>query len=663
MKNIWLKSFVLALWSILLSTTTVVAQNLDNIDYTELSLEELLQVKVVTYTAAARKEQKLMDTAAALFVITQEDIRRAGISSIPEALRMVPGLEVARIDAHKWAISARGFNGMFASKLLVMIDGRSVYTTLRSEVYWDVQDTVIDDIDRIEVIRGPGASLWGANAVNGVINIITKSAHQTQGNLVTTQVGRNQERGIAEVQYGGEMGKGGHYRVYSKYYQHDGLVNVQGLQQQDDWNLKRGGFRLDWNTSDRDALTVQGDAYTGLAKQLVFISRPAATLVNDRIHLSGLNLLGRWKRNLVDGDIILQTYYDMTRRDEISYGDWRGTLDVDFQQRWQRNDRQEWIWGLGIRRTNDDLTNSATLIYTPPQRQDTLISAFVQGEFKLFNQLRLTLGSKFEQNDSSGFEIQPTVRLLWNLEDHHSLWAAVSKAVRTPSRTDEDAQLTLVIPDSARIIALGNHDFESEELLAYELGYRFNPNKNLLFDLSLFYNDYDKLRSPEIIASQATSPLPTVTVKSDNQLYGTTYGLELATTWQVKETWKLIGTYSFLGMNLHLKAGSHSILGTSEEGDTPKHQANVRSWWSLPYHTEVDTALYYVGNVPNQHTASYLRVDARFDWQPARYFELSVGVRNLLDNQHREFGSGISGGLVMADEIQRAFYVQFKYRF
>ncbi len=663
MKHNLTPSFLLTLLSILVNVTIAGAQPIDNLDYTELSIEELLQVKVVTYTSASRKEQKMMDTAAALFVMTQEDLRRAGVTSIPEALRMVPGLEVARIDAHKWAISARGFNGMFSSKLLVMIDGRSVYSPLRSEVYWDVQDTLIEDVERIEVIRGPGASLWGANAVNGVINIITQSAHQTSGSLITTQVGRNQERLITEVRHGGKLHHDLDYRVFGKFYQHDGLVNVQGQTQQDDWQLKHGGFRIDWEATKQDALTLQGDIYTGFAKQMVFISRPAPTLVTDKTYLSGFNVLGRWKRNVSNGDMILQTYYDVTNRDEISYGDWRGTLDVDFQYHWRPNESQEFLAGVDLRQTKDDMTNSPTMTYMPTQRRDTLVSVFAQGDFKLFDHGRLTLGSKFEHNNYSGFEIQPTVRLLWNWEDRHSLWIAASKAVRTPSRTDADAHLILVVPDQARIILSGNPHFQAEELRAYELGYRFNPSPNWLWDVSLFYNQYDKLRTPEVIDFQDTLPLPTFWVQNENQLYGETYGVELATSWQINDVWKVVGTYSYLGMNLHLYAGSRSLLGHSEEGDSPKHEATLRSLFTLSKQIELDTAWYYVGEVPNQNTASYSRFDVRFGWRPAPYFEMSLGGRNLFDNQHREFESGISGGVVMADEIQRAFYVQFKYRF
>lgn len=632
----------------------------------DLSLEELIQVETFNPKAglAARKVQKLSETAAALFVITQEDIRRAGITRIAEALRMVPGVQVARIDANKWAISARGLNGQYTSKLLVMVDGRSVYTQLRSEVYWDVQDLLIEDIERIEVIRGPGASLWGANAVNGVINIVTKSAQETQGTLLTTHFGNNEEQAIVGIRHGGELDNGLAYRIYGKFYEHENFVNAQGQEHNDNWEMKRGGFRLDWESSERDTLTFQGDAYKGTTNQQLFVIFPQPSLINDKVDTEGFNLLGRWQRDFTHGDIILQTYLDHSKREDASLGEIRKTYDIDFQHRWQRNEKQEIIWGLGFRHTRDHIRNSMVLTYDPEKRADNLFSAFLQGEFLFNPDLILTAGTKVEHNDYTGFEIQPTLRGLWTINPQHSLWAAISRAVRTPSRSDADARLSALEPNSFLIInAIGSRDYQSENLLAYELGYRFNLAQQFLLDTTLFFNQYDELRNIDLVNNPLTQS-PILTFQTNNQMYGEIFGLELATHWQVLETWRLVGTYSYLQVQLHLDGITNPlILGESEEDENPHHQATLRSLLTLPYNLEFDTALYYVDNVPQRNAAHYLRADLRLGWKPISALDLSLGVRNLFDKQHREFGDVFSGNTVIASEVPRTFYLQLKYQF
>lgn len=630
-----------------------------------LTLADLIEVETFNPKAlsAARKIQKLSDTAAALFVLTQEDLRRAGVTRISEALRMVPGVQVARIDANKWAISARGLNGQYASKLLVMIDGRTVYTPLRSEVYWDVQDLLIEDIARIEVIRGPGASLWGANAVNGVINIITKSALETQGNLISTYLGQGEEKGIVGVQHGGEFGNSVAYRVYGKFYDHDHFLDAEGQAQPDDWQMNRGGFRLDWKATETDNLSLQSDVYKGSAGQKVLAPIPFPNIFNDQMNLDGVNLLGHWERNWSNGDMVLQAYYDHTHRQDASLSESRDTYDLDFQHRWQRHETQEFIWGLGFRQSRDNLISSPVFIYTPSQRQNNLFSAFVQGEF-LLQPLRITVGSKFEHNDYTGWEIQPTLRALWNLNAQHSLWGAVSRAVRTPSRSDVDGRTeTLDLLSLMRFNVLGNPEFKSETLLAYELGYRFSPANRFLLDTTLFFNQYDDLRNIRPIGFDLSGHLPTILFQNDNNMYGEIFGLELALHWQVFNTWKLIGTYNYLQVQLHLHESVPSPLGEQEERDTPKHQASLRSLWSLPYKLELDGAWYYVDSVPNQQTEKYQRVDVRLGWRPKPTLDLSLGVRNLFDSQHREFGDVFSGNFVLADEVPRAVYMQLKYQF
>jgi len=618
---------------------------------------------------AARKVQKLTQTAAALFVITQEDIRRAGITRLPEALRLVPGVQVARVSANKWAISARGFNGLYASKLLVMIDGRTVYTPLRSEVFWDVQDTLIEDVERIEVIRGPGGSLWGANAVNGVINIVTKSAKETQGSLVTTYIGKGEERAIVGIRQGGQLNNDVYYRVYGKFFEHEHFVNEQDEVQQDNWQMKRGGFRMDWKKNDRDNLTAQGDIYDGFVKQNISIFHEQQ---NDSVNLNGFNLLARWQRDFSNGDIILQTYYDHTRRDRLILDEIRDTYDLDFQHRWQQSEKQEFIWGLGFRYSQDEMDNTSIFLsYIPKKRQDKLFSAFVRSEFKIAGEseqfgykntgnLRLIIGSKFEHNDYSGFEIQPTIRLLWKQNDKQSLWAAISRAVRTPSRSDSGVEYN-TLSDVGAVRITGNHDFQSEELLAYELGYRFNPSPRFLLDVLLFYNEYDKLRTAEPIGFISTPP--TLIFELNNQMVGEAYGLEFSASWEIFERWKMIATYSYLDIHLHLNPTSLYFSKETEEDDTPHHQASLRSLLTLPNNLELDTALYYVDNVPNQNAPRYTRFDIRLGWHAWKNMELSLGARNLFNKQHREFGNGNRVSTIMADEVRQAIYMQLKYRF
>ena len=636
----------------------------------KLSLEELSDVEVFNPQAqlASRKVQKLSDTAAALFVISQEDIRRSGITSIPEALRMVPGVQVARINANQWAISARGLNEQFSSKLLVMIDGRTVYSPLRSQVNWDVQDTLIEDVERIEVIRGPGASLWGANAVNGIINIITKSAKQTQGNLATSYFGKGEEGAIVGVRHGGQFGDRGHYRIYGKFLQHDNFVDAQGQDGNDDWQMKRAGFRIDWEHNHGDALTLQGDMYKGIAEQKIPIPGPVFRTINTQKELRGFNILARWQRNLTNGDFILQSYFDLNQRRELIFDTFNSVYDLDFQHRWQLNNRHEFLWGLGFRYVYNNIKDASYIItYTPEKRYDRLFSAFVQNEFSFetedWEALRLIIGSKFEHNDYTGFEIQPTIRLLWNLNDKHNLWAAVSRAVRTPTPTDSDILVNVETP-GVQLLAQGNPNLKSEVLIAYELGYRFNLAQQFLFDASLFYNDYHKLRTREQVYFRPFPPPATITYQLDNQMTGEIYGLELAIHHQVTKAWKLIGTYSYLNTQLHLNSTSSDTESELVEGNSPEHQASLRSLLTLPHNLELDTAWYYVGKLSNQDVRNYHRFDIRLGWQPEKNFAMSLGVRNIGDSQHREFGNkGIGEEILFSDEIPRALYFQLKSQF
>ncbi len=492
---------------LLLATTTVRAESTVDTNSIQslkrMSLDDLMNVEI---TSVSKKEEKLSEAPAAVYVLTQDDIHRSGATSIPEALRLVPGLDVARIDAHTWAISSRGFNGEFANKLLVLIDGRSVYTPLFSGVFWDVQDPMLEDVDRIEVIRGPGAALWGANAVNGVINIITKSAKDTQGWLFSGG-GGNQDRGFGEFRYGGSRGDDLFYRLYGTYFDHADSEMLGGGNGRDGWQQGRGGFRVDWQPSRDNLLTVQGDAYDGTEGQVFGVptlTSPYAQQLTQATGVSGGDVLGRWTHTLANGaEVKLQTYYDKTVRDTAILGDNLTTFDIDLQYDQHFGSRQEVIAGLGYRLEDEAIRNSSTVMFNPNHTDRQLFSGFVQDEVTLIpDRLKLTLGTKLEHNDFTGFEVEPSGRISWTPTIHQTVWAAVSRAVRTPSEEERDSRTELqaippggLYPGSppALVTAEGDNAFASEDLLAYELGYRVRPCERVSLDFATFYNDYSRL--------------------------------------------------------------------------------------------------------------------------------------------------------------------------
>jgi len=640
---------------------------------TELSLEELMNVEVVS---ASKTAEKISETSAAIFVITQDDIRRSGVTSIPEALRMVPGMEVARIDANKWAISARGFNDRFANKLLVLIDGRSVYSPFFSGVFWDAQDTMLEDIDRIEVIRGPGSALWGANAVNGVINIITKNAKETQGGLVTTGFG-SEERGFGGVRYGGKIGPAGYYRIYGKYFDRDAYANSQDHNANDGWSSFRSGFRADFGSSRQSSMTLQGDVYSGSADQSIEISSPTPPyqdLVNAETVTSGGNIMASWKHSFSNtSQMKIQSYFDRTERKDILAREDRNTFDVDLQHSFSLNERQKCIWGLGYRVTGDDIRNSYTLGVDPSSRVDNLYSAFIQDEISLIPKiLRQTVGLKFEHNDYTGFEVQPTVRLLWTPDTKNTIWAAISRAVRTPSRVESDGigNNTIVSPglqgsgDQLAVVKfIGNDTLSSEKLIAYELGYRVQPSRNLFFDLALFYNRYD-----EIIATTSGTPyaalLPGMPVLvfpyvAANNVSGQSHGLELAADWSVSDWWRLQFAYTYLVMQLDSGDDNPYWEYQAKTGTSPEHQVSLRSGMNLGHNLQLDLWLRYVDGLKRIEVDRYMTMDLRLSWKPEKNVEFAIVGQNLFNPNHYEFGEDIS----LPTKVQRGVYGKVTWQF
>jgi len=466
------------------------------VDLTTLSLEDLMHIEV---SLTSRTVERLIDTPAAVYVLTGQDLRRSRATTLPEALRLVPGVEVARIDANKWGVATRGFNGRFANKLLVLIDGRAVYTPFFSGVMWEIKDVLLEDVERIEVIRGPGGTLWGANAVNGIINIITASAQNTQGGLVKVG-GGTKERGLMRLRYGGNLDENTHFRIYGKASAHDHFVDASGRSGADDWQMGRGGFRLDRNLGTGRSLTWQGDVYRverGQIYRFPELTPPYIRLVEDDTRLAGGHLQGRWQHTFADSsELRLQVYYDRTEWDDELIGEIRDTYDLDFQHRFNWTEQQELVWGVGYRFTTDNFDNSPIFALHPEHRGSPLYSAFVQDRIALNERLKLFLGTKFEHNDFTGIEYQPGARLLWTPHVQHVIWTAITRAVRTPSRADDDVRLlNRVLPpgefflDSPPILAIntGDRSFKSERLLAFELGYRLHLRQGLSFDLATFY--------------------------------------------------------------------------------------------------------------------------------------------------------------------------------
>jgi iron complex outermembrane receptor protein len=629
-----------------------------------MSFEELMNVEV---TSVSRTAEALRDAAAAIAVVTHDDIRRSGASQIPDALRLVPGIHVGEQTSSVWAMSARGFSNVNSEKLLVLSDTRSIYTPLVSGVGWDVQDYLMEDIDRIEVIRGPGAALWGSNAVNGVINITTRSARDTHGLYASAALGTF-DRTSAAVRYGGETSGGVNYRVFGKYFDRDSTEHPT-LPGDDDWQMGHVGFRTDWDRNSQDSFTVQGDAYAGEAGQLnpaiTVIGRPGPTgPLNE--NLSGGNLLARWRRSQgQDSDMQLRAYYDYTRRDDPSFLDTLHTFDLDFQKRFTAYTRQEILWGAAYRLTSN--RNKPGLIFAldPEDSSDQLFSGFIQDQIALTQALRLTVGTKLEHNDFSGFEVQPSIRMAWLPSRNQTLWTAISRAVRVPTRLERDISIDVSDPASNPIIRLlGSDDFEPEELIAYEAGYRWQPLEKLSLDLAVYYNDYDKLASlelgePFINPDDGRTVLP---VTNMNLMDGRTYGAELLVEWQPLPQWRLTANYSYIEMDL-TPLGVDVNRNEWLEGSTPHNLTGLRSLLTLGS-LEIDAQFRHQSRIrrmplviTGEGLDAYSELDLRIGWRASEYWDLSLVGQNLLHDEHLEFGPPENRG-----SLERAAYLKVEWR-
>ena len=637
------------------------------------SLEELMNIDVEV-TSVSKKSQKISSAPAAIFVVSHDDIKRLGARSVPEALRIVPGLHVAQIDQHNWAVTSRGFNSPFANKLLVLIDGRAVYTPLFAGTFWNQQNLNMEDIERIEVIRGPGATLWGANAVNGVINIITRTAAETQGGFAEGHVG---SAGAYEgaLRYGFQIDEDTFARLYATYFQRNGFVGADDRDTFSDFSNVQSGFRVDSKLDEDDSITVQGDVYSGRSEEQLLISTlnaPFLAAIKDTVDAMGANVVMRWTKDLGDGeDLSLQFYWDYTERiDANLLDDHRHTLDLDFDHRFRPFEDHEVVWGLGARFIFDDTGGTEVLSFEPADRDYQIFSAFVQDEVTLIDQeLKLTFGSKFEHNSFSGFEVQPSARLMWTPNDEHSVWAAFSRAVRTPSRTEHDLRVRLpqvtLLPATPPIFSTlrGNGDAHAEELMSYELGWRFHPVDNLVFDLALFHSEYNDLNSLEVGAPTLFSiapPLLDAGLSYGNEIDGQSHGLELSAQWQVFDDWRLNAAYTLFNLQIDADHTSRDSDPDDDEGLDPAQQFNIRSYWDFATDWQFNTSLLFVDAIPQLDIEGYVRLDFQIRWRPCESADVAIGVQNLLDDRHPEYTDSLGR---FGSEVERIFYVTLGIRF
>jgi len=654
----------------------------------ELSLEELMGLEVTTFS---RRPQLLSDTPAATFVISSYDIEHSGARTLPDVLRMAPGLQVAQVDSSTWAVTARGSNGVFANKLLVLQDGRSIYSPLYSGVYWDMRDVDLDSIERIEVIRGPGATMWGSNAVNGVINIITKNSADTQGVSLDAVAGTERLEGVAS--YSGEAGATS-YRAYGKWFDRDGYIGSADGSAPDDWDMLRAGLRVDWEANASNTITFNGDVFSGSIGENTLetdIVPPYNNVVAKDRDVSGGFAMVSWDYSHSDtSQFQLRTYYDRTKIENIAPEEVRDTFDVEIQQLYSGWANNNIIWGLGYRGSKDETTGSFVISLLPDSRTQHIYSGFVQDEISLSDDLALVVGVKVEKNSFStnSLEWEPNVRMRWNFTDTQMVWASVARAVRTPSRVEQNGTINgavlppgvplpgpppvTIYPVPTVFTIEGNPDLETEEVIAYEMGWRGNPADQLNLDVSLFYNQYDGLRvtsAPQAPVCQPgdipvfidpTCPntagyvsLPVMMLNGDDV---DTWGAEFNASYKATESWWLQGAYSYLKVD-----GANNTAVSSVGQDSPEHQVSARSLWNMTDDLQLDLWLRYVDELEAQEIPSYVTMDARFNWIVSTNLQVALVGRNLLEDGHTEFREEF--GASVAVDIPREAYLELKWNY
>jgi iron complex outermembrane recepter protein len=637
-----------------------------------MSIEDLLNIEV---TSVSKTQQKISETASAIYVITQEDIQSSGAMNIPDLLRMVPGMDVAQINANTWAISARGSNGRFSNELLVMVDGRTVYTPTFGGVLWDVLDLPLEDIERIEVIRGSAGSIWGANAVNGVVNIITKEASETKGMMVVAG-GGNLSPGFGTVQYGGAAGQATSFRVYSKFVNQSQLPDVTGTNGNDGWHTLRGGFRVDSNISRKDSITVQGDIYTGREGQeeifLPSATSPSTVQIPVAVNLSGGFLQAMWNHAYsARSGTSLQIYYDRYERDDI-LGERRGTFDIDFTHHLGWGARQNVVWGLGYRYSESVTLGSLAFSLDPANLGTRLFSSFVQDEIALVrDRLYLSAGTKLEHNYYTGFGLMPSIRLAWLPGTDHTLWAAVSRDLRTPSSLDASIRLNFagsIEPDGTPVLfgVLGNPNIKDETSLSYEIGYRAALSERVSVDLTAYYDHLGNQETTEPAAPVfEASPAPPhllIPLMYENLMVGESYGLEAFAKWKPSIRLTLSPGYAFEQIHMHVDPGSQDTTSVAaKEGSAPVNSAQFRSHLSLPHGLAWDMSAYFVGRIADPVVPSYTRLDTGLTWQASEKLSFSIFGQNLLKSERLEYVD--TTGSTTSTLVKRGAYAKVKWAF
>ena len=633
-----------------------------SLDLTNLSLEELANVEVVS---VQKRPKALKDTPAAVSVVTGDEIEASGATSVPSLLRRAPGVHVAKLDSSQWAIGIRGFTNSVARAQLALMDGRSLYTPLFAGTYWDVQNVFLEDVDRIEIVRGPGGTLWGANAVNGIVNIITKGTDETQGGLVVVGAG-GQERGFGRARFGGRWGDEATYRVYGMYF--DRAAESRG--DYDGWHTFQGGFRTDWTPNPSDKLTVQSDVYRGRAgRRTTFatFSPPFVETVERDAELSGGYLRAGWNRSFSEGRALtVQAYYDRTNRVEPQYSEKRDTFDVDAQYRFELPDRQVLVAGLGYRVSDGRTTSVPTLAFVPPDQTDNLFSAFVEDTIQLVpGRLVLTVGTKVERNDYSDFELQPGGRLMFNATSAHGFWIGLTRAVRTPTRFDRDLVLDVAISPGtpAFVRILGDAGFETERSLVYEAGYRGQLSRHISIDVASFYNRYPNLPSYEVGVPFAEPGRLIIPLRAANRTDGKVGGIELGSDIRPAGRWLLRASYAFLNMQVSPQLSSNDMGSGAIEDASPRHQLGLSSTTSLPGHVSLSAFYRWVARLPSQNVSAYSEADVRLAWRALDRMEFALAGQNLLHARHVEFGPGTIGGSAAGEQqVGRSVYAQATFR-
>jgi iron complex outermembrane receptor protein len=637
---------------VLLAFPGLSARSQQTPDVTQNSIEDLMKTKI---SSVSKREEQVLDTPAAVCVVSREEIRSAGARNILDALRLVPGMDVNQIDASTFDVGIRGFDERFSSKMLVMIDGRSMYSPIFGGIYWDSVNLVMDDIDRIEVIRGPGGSLWGTNAVNGTVNIITRSSQATQGLLLTEKSASDAPVSLT-ARYGGQVGRIGTYRIFSKYTDAFGSQDATGQWAGDAWHLLHGGFRSDLKLREQDALMLEGNIYLGtfgepLTRPLLVDSFVEA--VGGKNSVSGGSVLGRWTHIYVTGqETQLQVYFTKENRDATERPDNLNTVDIDVQHHFHIGSRQDVVGGAGYRFSGFYAPATHSLTITPASQHYPLFSGFIQDELALVpKRFSLFAGVKSEHNRFTVFDLQPSLRLNWRPNENSAVWASVSKAVKIPNILNtsmyrpESASLGEDGVDLATLV--GNPKYKDEHLLAYESGYRLQL-KRISMDTTGFVNNYNDVETNESLAPVIHPGYTEYPTQWANNLFGKSFGAEVAAIWNVVPGWKIAASYSWLKMEMRANSRSNDTdTAIGFNTGTPTNHFGVRSSYALLKNLDFNALAQYTGPMPSglggdsaPALPSYYRVDSNLEWHVGEGIRIDIGGQNLVDPRRMEYVGG-----------------------